>query len=531
MKKRTFAIGGGVVAVIVAAVLIAPLVVGCRPGGGAAQSSSTTASATTATVSRGSIEQTVSATGNIAPQSEVTLSFESSGRVAQVLVQEGQQVKAGDTLAELDTTSLQFQVAQAQASLATAQARLRQAQAPASAEDLASAQTSLASAQAGYDKVKAGATKEDLASAQASLDSAKASYAQVTAGPTAADLASVRATLDSAQAALQQAQAAYDLVKDQANIGLLPQSLNLQKATIEYQRAKAAYDAAKNHPTPSELAAARAQVRQAEASLARLKASPTASELAAAAAQVAQAQAQLARLQAQPNADDLAVAQASVDQAQVSSQEAQSRLDDAVLKAPFDGTVVAVNVQQSEWASPGSPAFILDNTTALFVDIQVDEVDVAQLTEGQTVHLRFSAIKGQTLDGTLAHIAPAAITVSGAQAYKARISFSPGALPVRLGMTSEVSIVAARAENALLVPNRAITADREAGRYYVTLLRAGGATDKVEVQIGLRDSTHTQIIEGVNEGDQVVLPQVEVSTTQNQGFGGFGGGQGGGVQP
>ena len=489
------------------------------------------AATSTAAVTRGSIEQTVSATGNIAPQSEVTLSFESSGRIAQVLVQEGQWVKAGDTLAELDTTSLQFQVAQAQASLVTAQARLRQAQAPASAEDLASAQASLASAQASYDKIKAGATKEDLASAQASLDSAKASYDEVKAGPTAANLASVQASLDSAKASLQQAQAAYDRVKDKADIALRSESLNLQTATIEYQRAKATYDAAKNHPTPSELAAARAQVRQAEASLAQLKASPTASELAAAAAQVAQAQAQLAQLQAQPNADDVAVAQASVDQAQVSLQEAQSQLDNAVLKAPFDGSVVAVNVEQGEWGSPGSPALIVDNTTALFVEIQVDEVDVAQLTEGQTVHLRFSALGGQTVDGTLAHIAPSATTVGGAQAYNARIAFAAGVLPVRLGMTSEVSIVAARADDALLAPNRAITADREAGRYYVTIQHADGVTEKVEVHIGLRDGAQTQILEGVNVGDRLVLPQVQTSTEQNQGFGLFGGGQGRGMQP
>ncbi len=524
--KKVLRIGGILIVAACVIGVIAFFVLGPRPPAAADGAAATS----TAVVSRGSIEQTVSATGNVAPQSEVTLSFESSGRIAQVLVQEGQQVQAGDTLAELDTTSLQFQIAQAQASLASAQARLRQAQEPVSAEDLASAQASLASAQASYDRTKAGPTKEDLASAQASLDSAKASYDEVKAGPTAADLASVQAALDNAEASLQQAQAAYDRVKDRADIAMRSEALNLQAATIEYERAKAAYNAAKNHPTARELAAARAQVRQAEASLAQLKTSPTPSELAAAAAQVAQAKAQLAQLEAQPNADDVAVAQASVDQAQVSLQEAQSQLDKAVLKAPFDSTVVAVNVEPGEWGSPGSPAFVLDNTTALFVDIQVDEVDVGQLAEGQTVHLRFSALSGQTVDGTLAHIAPTATTVGGAQAYDARIAFAVGALPVRLGMTSEVSIVAARADDALLAPNRAITADREAGRYYVTLQRALGATETVEVKIGLRDGTQTQIVEGVSEGDVLVLPQVQTSTDQNQGFGMFGGG-GGGIRP
>jgi RND family efflux transporter MFP subunit len=473
----------------------------------------------------------VTATGKVAAESEVTLSFDTSGRIARVLVQEGQQAKAGDVLAELDTTSFQFQVAQAEASLATAQARLRQAQEPASAEELASAQASLASAVANHDKVKAGATQEDLASAQAALDSAKATYDKVKAGPTTADLASAQASLESAQAALEQAQAAYDKVKWRPDIAQLAQSLDLQNATIEYQRAKTAFEALKDQPTPSDLAAARAQVRQAEAALAQLKASPSTSELAAAAAQVAQAQAQLTQLQAQPDADDVAVAQASVDQAQVSLEQAQSNLDGAVLKAPIDGTVVAVNVEQGEWGSPGSPAFVVADTGKLFVDVQIDEVDVAQVAEGQTAHLRFSPLNGQTVDGTVAHIAPSATTVSGAQAFDARIALAAGALPIRLGMTSEVSIVTAGAEDALLVPNRAITADREAGRYYVTVQHPGGTTEKVEVQIGLRDSTQTQILAGVEEGDGLVLPQVEMPVEQNQRFGPFGGGQGGAPHP
>ena len=71
-----------------------------------------------------------------------------------------------------------------------------------------------------------------------------------------------------------------------------------------------------------------------------------------------------------------------------------------------------------------------------------------------------------------------------------------------LGMTANVDIVVASAEDALLVPNRAIEADREAGCFYVTRRRAQGATERVEVLIGLRDESHTQILEGLEEGDR-----------------------------
>jgi HlyD family secretion protein len=88
-----------------------------------------------------------------------------------------------------------------------------------------------------------------------------------------------------------------------------------------------------------------------------------------------------------------------------------------------------------------------------------------------------------------------------------------------------VDIVTGSAEDALLVPNRAIEADRAAGRYYVTRQLAGGTTERLEVFIGLRDEANTQIVEGLEEGDIVVLPVIpEQVESQRQ----FGPGQGGG---
>jgi HlyD family secretion protein len=485
----------------------------------------------TAVASRGSIEETVSATGNVAAKQETSLTFASSGRIDQVLVEEGQQVEAGQVLARLDTSSLEWQVARAQASLNTAQARLEQAQKPATPEDLAAAQAALDSAQASYEKAKEGATAGDLASAQAALDSANASYAKVKSGPTREDLAAAQAALDSARASLQQTQAAYDRVKDRPNVEMLPESLNLQNATIEYNRAKANYDAAANHPTASELASAKAQVAQAQAQLVQLQDRPTTSELASAESQVAQAQSQLDQLKARPNAEDVAVTQAQVDEARVALDQARSQLDDAVITAPFGGTILSVRVNDGEWASPGTPAIVLAETGSLILEVNVDEVDIAQLAEGQTTYLTFDALKNEQATGTVTRIAPASTSVSGAVAYPVEIGFEPGDLPVRLGMTANVDVVVASAQDALLVPNRAIEADREAGRYYVSRQLPIGTIQRLEVRIGLRDQAYTQIVEGLNEGDRVILPELPGQSSGSNGMsgpfggGGFGGGQ------
>jgi HlyD family secretion protein len=94
-------------------------------------------------------------------------------------------------------------------------------------------------------------------------------------------------------------------------------------------------------------------------------------------------------------------------------------------------------------------------------------------------------------------------------------------------MTADVDIVTAGAEDVLLVPNQAIEADRAAGRYYVRIPAAPGqetaspeeATERVEVRIGLRDESQTQVVEGLAEGDLVVLPRVPEQGEPDNRFG------------
>jgi HlyD family secretion protein len=475
--------------------------------------------APTVAVTRGSIQETISATGNVQAVQQASLAFETSGPIEEVLVQEGLQVIAGQVLATQDTATLEWQIVRSQASLETAQARLEQAQQPASEKDIASAQAALDSAIASLDKVRAGASAEDVASAQASLDSARANYDKVRAGPTEEDLASARASLDSAKASVQQAQAAYDRIKNQPDVAMRQESLTLQNATISLEQAQTNYDALANRPTASDLASAEAQVVQGEAQLAQLLEKPTGSELASAESQVSQAEAQLDQLLDRPNAEDTAISEAQVLEAQLALEQARDQLQDAQIVAPFAGTILTVQINEGEWANPGTPAIILADTGTMSLDVNVDEIDVAQITEGQVAHLSFTALKDQEITGTVSRVAPSSTNISGAVAYAVEISFEPGEVPVRLGMTADVEVVVAEAKDTLLVSNRAIEADREAGRYFVTMKGSEGSNERVEVQIGLRDSSQTQIAAGVKEGDQLLLPQVPGQSEDAEGSG------------
>ena len=131
------------------------------------------------------------------------------------------------------------------------------------------------------------------------------------------------------------------------------------------------------------------------------------------------------------------------------------------------------------------------------------------------------------IDGLITAIAPSASdSGSGVVSYEVHLGLGETDLPVLVGMTANADLVTARREGVLLVPNAAITADRKAGTYTVNLVHTepdGTKTVRpVDVTVGLKDVVYTQIIDGLVEGDVVLLGQLSAPTQQD-----FGPGQGG----
>ena len=125
------------------------------------------------------------------------------------------------------------------------------------------------------------------------MQAAHAALERLYQGPDENTRIAAEADLANAQAALRNAQAAYDKVKDQADVGMMPQSLQLQQATSAYQRSQGAIRRVDAPPDADRVAQASAAVKQAQAKLDRLNDPATAAEIAEAQAMVEQAQAQL----------------------------------------------------------------------------------------------------------------------------------------------------------------------------------------------------------------------------------------------
>ncbi|HBY98658.1 MAG: efflux RND transporter periplasmic adaptor subunit [Ardenticatenaceae bacterium] len=473
------------------------------------------------TVKRGEISATVSATGGVEPVRQVTLTFRAPGKIVAIPVQEGQQLATGTVLARLDTTDLQFAVDQAEANLAAAEARLRQLQNPARPGDIAAAEAQVASAEANLQRVKDGPSAGDVAAARANLTAAQETLAKLLRGPDESQLATAKANLARAEAALKQAQAAYDQVKWRSDIGMLPQSLQLQQTTIDYQLASANYESVVAGPGKDQIDQARAQVAQAQTQLDKLSQGPAAADISAAQAQVAQVQAQLDKLKEGADPNEIAAAEASVRQAQVGLDQARNNLAGATITAPFDGTVARIAAKEAELVGAQTPIVTLADLSRFHLDVLVDEVDVGQVKAGDDVTVTLDAFRDQPFLGVIERVAPVADVQQGVVNYPVRITLDTATAPgeLRSGMTANATITTERREQVLLVPNRAVEIDRETGDVYVQKLDpASGTTSRMPVTIGLRDDQSSEILSGLQAGDVILIPASNQSEPRRNPF-------------
>ncbi|MGQ9554125.1 MAG: HlyD family secretion protein [Anaerolineae bacterium] len=381
----------------------------------------------------------VAADGYVVPQRYAVLSLSVPGTVAEVYAAEGDQVQAGVPLLALENSSQVAALAQAQAGLAQAEANLAQFKAGARPEEVAQAQAAVAAAQARLDRLTSGATPEQIASAEQSVAAAQANLELVQAGPTPEQLTAADATLRLAEASLEQAQAAYDKVAGRADAGMLPQSLQLEQATIEYERAQASYQDLVNGATPAEIKVYQEQVAQAQASLAEVLAGANPADVVAAQADLAAAQAALELVQAGARPEELAAAEAQVQAAQASVDLAQAALDATILKAPFAGTVSSISLAVGEYAAPGLPLVRLGDVSAWLVETDnLSELDVVKLAVGDAVQVSFDALPGAVIKGRVQHIQPAAEVKRGDVTYTVAVVLEANDLPLRWGMTAAI---------------------------------------------------------------------------------------------
>lgn len=477
------------------------------------------------TVENGRITATVNATGSIEPEALVTLTFRSTGTIQQVNVDRGQNVRVGDVLATLDTEELQLSVQQAEDALRiqelTRQQRLN--------NELSSA--TISSSQADIDAAAAqvSVAEANLAGAEAAVLQAQAQKAQLLAGSTAGAIAAAEAQVASAQAQQKSAQITYDRVlecfdfkipgtdeKQEVCPGL---GTTEEQARYSLNNANVALTAAEAQLTDTKAGPRSADIQAANAAIASAQASVLAAQgnVAAAEANLARAQAAFERMQEPPTDDELAILDAQIASAQTNLNLAQLRLEQSMIVAPIDGTIANVAINAGEQASPGAPAITLVNETAFHINVNVDEIDIDQISVGQDVEVTLDALQDTVLTGIISEISPTSASAGGVVTYLVTINIvTDDGVTLRPGMSANASIVVEEIDDVLIVPNWAVRLDRETGNAYVLQKMADGTTAETIVETGLRNEQFSEVLSGLQAGDVVVV------TTEREAFSFFG---------
>jgi HlyD family secretion protein len=487
----------------------------------------TETSGDTVTVFVGDLSDSATATGELVAQQEAALTLQQSGEVAELMVSVADLVEAGQPLLRLDTADLERAVANAEQALLIQQANLANLTAAADATDIAAAETAVFSAQATLDDLLDDPSESDIARSEAKVRAAEAdlsaAYARLSDERETADddaILAAELALEAAQREATQAAEQHSTIlvtepegpMTQERIDEMEEQLRVAavQANAELAAAQDALDDLLNGDSNT-IAARQASVSVAAANLASVQAQhdlllagATEVEIAQAEASLANAQANLANLLDGATDAQVAMAEIRVAQAEVSLAQAQLNLERATLTAPFDGMITAVSISEGERAS--GTLIEMVNQQTMEVVLEVDEVDIGQIEAGQTAVVMLETWPDSEIEATVTAIAARNSNRVGNAlvTYEVFLAIEDTDLPMLVGMTANADLIIDTQSEVLLVENRAITADRETGQYFVTQLN-GDATEIVEVTIGLRDGNLTQITSGLQAGDELLI--------------------------
>ncbi|MCP4424456.1 MAG: efflux RND transporter periplasmic adaptor subunit [Chloroflexi bacterium] len=482
----------------------------------------------------GDLSASATASGQIETQRAAALALASPGEAAEAYVAVGDAVEAGDPLLQLDTAELGRSVVSARQSLNIQEANLAILLSPASDADIAAAEAAVASALASLQDLLDGpnadqiaAREADVRAANADVYAASSKLADLQENASAEEILAAQIALDLAQTDATQAAEWHsttlvmepDKFLGEDRIADMEEGARLtaMQANAELAAAQEAYDDIVNGDANS-IAAAQASLALAVASrdaaqiqLDILLLDPTEAEIASAEASVASAEATLDRLRR--GATDYQITQAvvAVEQARIGLQQAENALTDATLTAPFAGVVTAVHVNVGEMAN-GILVEMAD-TNSLELVLAVDEVDIGDLYVGQPAVITLETWPDEAVNGEVRAIAPKANNgASALVTYDVYLGLGATDLPVLVGMTADASLETVNFSDVLLVPNAAVNVDRTNGEYNVNLVLVDGDGNEVyeetAVSIGLHDNQYTQIVDGLNEGDRLLIGEI-----------------------
>jgi multidrug efflux pump subunit AcrA (membrane-fusion protein) len=435
----------------------------------------------TSTASTGDIVLSATGSGTLTPSEDVSFGFENRGKVSEVLVALGDDVKAGQILARQESTTLALEYKQAEANLA----------ALSSPSAIASAEQAVEDAKLSFDNARDDLryligpdmllAEENVANAQARLNTATAVAEKDPSDGNKQLVEETKLSLTKAQEALNYIYYAY-------SSNYILQTFTYPVRNDNGVTLRKGLDA----PTDAEILAARAAYDLAKATL-------------------NDAQNYLDILQGDKTTEGMPPSSiTSITDATITFDQAKANLDATELIAPIDGTITSISLNAGDMADSSSAVAISNMTQSYMVDAYLDETDWGKVRVGYEVLVTFDLLPDSSYSGKIIKVYPGLDSSSGTSLIHIVVQLANNInVDLPAGATASVDVTGGKALDAVLVPTSALK-EVEPGKYIVYLMKDGEPIQQ-EVEIGIQDILNAEVKSGLQPGDVVLTNATDMS--------------------
>ncbi len=437
-------------------------------------------------VKKGNIVQEVSVTGNVKPVKSVDLAFEKTGRISSAPIKVGDYVGAGQILVQEDNSELNSQLEKAKADLETQKAELNKSKvaldnyysaipnilndAYTKADDAVRKQVDIFFIDGESDTPKLNFTTTD---SQAQTDSQNGRLAsRYELNSWRGELSALNSTsYDELDLALSKSKSHLEVIRNFlfSAMDALEKASGLTQSTLDSDKAN--------------VTTARTNINTALTNINDQKQSIDSQKAA------------------------IASEEASVESYEATVKNIEVQITKTVLRSPINGVVTKQDAKVGEIAAANT-VLVSVLSSAYEIEANIPEVDIAKVKIGDASSVTLDAYgKDVAFEAKVTAIEPAETMVEGIATYKTTLQFVSNDKPVKSGMTANLDILATEKDNALIIPQRAVTSKN--GDKFVNLYDSSakdGNIKEVKIITGIRGSDgNIEVLEGLKEGDKVVI--------------------------
>jgi len=469
------------------------------------------------------LTQEVRATGKVAPIERSALAFEKVGTVSQIFVTEGSLVKRGDTLVSLDSGTLVAELNASQARLATEQARLaelvrgtRQESLQVSETKVKNAERALSDARNAYFNKFRDAY---VSTYDAIINNSDSLFNNaISANPTMAIRVrnnEVKRDIEKRRIIIGETLTAWNSslsnISEETNTEEYSKNIRLYITIVkdflsQLQQVTQELTTANSALSEEQITEYRRGVIVALDKVSGALQDVISAEkvLSAAVADIGMTYRQLNIDIAGSSIEELRAQQARVAEAEAVVAGSQIALTKSSIVSPIDGVVINVAPKIGESVSVGAPAVTVMSSGSFKVEVQIPEVDIAKVKNGDTGIVTLDAYGSDIkFPVSVSKIDPAETIVGGIPTYKVTLVFTQVDERIRSGMTANITLTTGSRENAIAIPFQAVVS--KDGIPQVRVVEGEELVYKI-VTTGLRSTNgYIEIIEGITAGETVVV--------------------------